>query len=216
MSNKHPLRAEFEAYILRDRGPAYLVRNDPADDGEHDYEDTHVQEAWEAWQAARESHSKLESEREHWERQAKLWHDQANEYLSWCAQGRSVPSYQSRVHPWMLACFGESIATDVDERNHRFVEEALELAQASGCTRSEAHQLVNYVFDRPIGEITQEVGGVMLTLAALCNAREVNLASAADVELARVWTKIEKIRAKQAAKPKHSPLPGPTFESPSP
>jgi len=28
-----------------------------------------------------------------------------------------------------------------------------------------------------------------------------------ETELARVWTKVEKIRAKQAAKPKHSPLP---------
>ena len=29
----------------------------------------------------------------------------------------------------------------------------------------------------------------------------------AETELARVWTKVEKIRAKQAAKPKHSALP---------
>lgn len=28
-----------------------------------------------------------------------------------------------------------------------------------------------------------------------------------EVELRRIWTKVEKIRAKQAAKPKHSPLP---------
>jgi Skp family chaperone for outer membrane proteins len=30
---------------------------------------------------------------------------------------------------------------------------------------------------------------------------------AGEIELARVWTKVEQIRAKQAAKPKHSPLP---------
>ena len=34
--------------------------------------------------------------------------------------------------------------------------------------------------------------------------------AAADAELVRVWTKVEAIRAKQAAKPKHSPLPGPS------
>jgi hypothetical protein len=28
-----------------------------------------------------------------------------------------------------------------------------------------------------------------------------------ETELARIWTKVEAIRAKQAAKPKHSPLP---------
>ena len=29
-------------------------------------------------------------------------------------------------------------------------------------------------------------------------------------ELARIWTKVEQIRAKQAAKPRNSPLPGPS------
>lgn len=47
------LRAQFEAYILQDRGPAFLERNDPAVDAVHDYVDHYVQEAWEAWQAAR-------------------------------------------------------------------------------------------------------------------------------------------------------------------
>ena len=33
--------------------------------------------------------------------------------------------------------------------------------------------------------------------------------TAGEIELARIWTKVEPIRAKQAAKPKHSPLPAP-------
>lgn len=109
-----------------------------------------------------------------------------------------------------MACFGEMIADDREERNHRFLEEALELVQACGCTASEAHQLVDYVFDREIGEQRQEVGGVMVTLAALCLANALDMHDAGEVELARIWTKVEAIRAKQAAKPKHSPLPGPT------
>lgn len=116
-------------------------------------------------------------------------------------------TFQARVQPWMLECFGEAIAGDREERNHRFLEEALELVQSTGCTASEAHQLVDYVFGRPVGEPTQEVGGVMVTLAALCLANGLDMHDAAEVELARVWTKVEVIRAKQAAKPKHSPLP---------
>lgn len=115
--------------------------------------------------------------------------------------------FQQRVQPWMLACFGAEIAGDQVERNHRFVEEALELAQACGCTASEAHQLVDYVFGRPVGEKAQEVGGVMVTLAALCLAQGLDMHRAGEVELARIWTKVEQIRAKQAAKPKPSPLP---------
>lgn len=117
------------------------------------------------------------------------------------------PSFQHRVHRWILHCFGAEIGADKVERNHRFIEEALELVQAGGCTASEARQLVDYVYGRPTGDLHQEVGGVMNTLAALCTAYGVELDEAAETELSRVWQKSDQIRAKQAAKPKHSPLP---------
>ncbi|MCA0027381.1 MULTISPECIES: hypothetical protein [unclassified Mesorhizobium] len=116
-------------------------------------------------------------------------------------------AFQERVAPFMLACFGVEIAGDGIERNHRFLEESLELVQALGCTASEAHQLVDYVFNRPVGEPNQEAGGVAVTFAALCNAHGINGAIAAENELTRCWSKIDKIRAKWAAKPKHGPLP---------
>jgi len=114
---------------------------------------------------------------------------------------------QPRVAPWMLACFGEEISADKVERRHRFTEEALELLQAMDGTRDEALQLVDYVFGRPKGDPHQEVGGVMITLAALCLAADMDMHQAGEDELARIWTKVEKIRAKQAAKPKFSVLP---------
>lgn len=116
-------------------------------------------------------------------------------------------SFQRRVQPWTQTCFGAEIAADVQERNHRFLEEALELVQACGATASEAHQLVDYVYGRPVGDKHQEVGGVMVTLAALCLAQALDMHAAGETELARIWTKVDQIRAKQAAKPKHSPLP---------
>lgn len=115
--------------------------------------------------------------------------------------------FQQRVQPWMMACFGAEISADRQERNHRFFEESTELVQACGMTQSEAHQLVDYVYGRPVGEKYQEAGGVMVTLAALCLAQDMDMHAAGETELARIWTKVEKIRAKQAAKPKHSPLP---------
>lgn len=115
--------------------------------------------------------------------------------------------FQNKVFDWCVECFGQEITHDVTERNHRFLEEALELVQATGATKSESHQLVDYVFNRDIGEVNQELGGVMVTLAALSNAIGLRMEKAADTEVQRLWGKIEKIRAKQAAKPKHSPLP---------
>lgn len=117
--------------------------------------------------------------------------------------------FQQRVQPWMLVCFGEEIAADRIERNHRFFEEATELVQALGMTASEAHQLVDYTFSRPVGEPSQEVGGSMVTLAALCLANGIDMHLCGEQELDRINNPftIEKIRAKQASKPKHSPLP---------
>jgi hypothetical protein len=122
---------------------------------------------------------------------------------------RSKPrdTFQQRVGEWLVACFGRRIADDKTERNHRFLEESLELVQACGCTASEAHQLVDYVFNRAVGDLQQEAGGVKVTFAALCRAHLIDMDEAGDTELERIWTKVDQIRAKQAAKPKHGPLP---------
>ena len=47
----------------------------------------------------------------------------------------------------------------------------------------------------------------MVTLAALCLANGLNMHEAGEIELKRIWTKVEQIRAKQAAKPRGSALP---------
>ncbi|WP_283196567.1 hypothetical protein [Rhizobium sp. BT04] len=119
-------------------------------------------------------------------------------------------SFQMRVHKWMLVCFGAEVTADIPERSHRFLEEALELTQSIGCTREEAHQLVDYVFDRPAGVPGQEVGGVMLTLAALCEPAGLDMRIDGENELFRVNQPdiIAKIRRKQETKPHRSPLPG--------
>lgn len=121
----------------------------------------------------------------------------------------ATPTFQKRVAPWVQEAFGPVIAADKMERNHRFFEEATELVQALGMTRGEAHQLVDYTFGRPDGVPGQEVGGVMVTLAALCIPSDLDMHASGETELARINNPrvMAKIRAKQAAKPHHSPLP---------
>ena len=114
-----------------------------------------------------------------------------------------LKTFQQRVYPWLFKCFGPIISKNIKERNHRFLEESLELVQACGCTAKQAHLLVDYVYERPIGEKQQEVGGVMVTLAALCLAQNIDMHYAGEIELARIWGKIEQIRKKQEAKPDH-------------
>lgn len=116
-------------------------------------------------------------------------------------------NFQQRVLEWVKACFGASSIVNLEERNHRFIEEALELVQATGMPKDAAHQLVDYVYSRPAGEPHQEVGGVMITLAALCSAAGLAMGEDGETELRRCWRKVDVIRAKDAAKPRGSVLP---------
>lgn len=120
--------------------------------------------------------------------------------------------FQSRVAPWMQECFGAAIASDVRERGDRLLEEVLELLQSHGYDPSRVATLRDYVFGRPIGEPQQEVGGVMVTLAAYCLATGIDMHTAGDTELARISAPevVERIRLKQASKRGlHTPLPVP-------
>ncbi|NNU35664.1 hypothetical protein G9X64_03955 [Rhizobium sophorae] len=116
-------------------------------------------------------------------------------------------SFQERVWQWIAACFPPQAHADVKERTHRFLEEALELAQANGCSRQDAQDLVDYVYGRAPGELAQETGGTLVTLAALCNANGIDMEEAGQRELDRNWARIDRIRAKQAARPQGSALP---------
>ena len=118
--------------------------------------------------------------------------------------------FQSLINEWMETCFGYEITKDKIERNYRFLEESLELVQSNGCSKEDAHRLVEYVYGRPDGDTNQEVGGVMVILAALCNCNNILMEYEAFKELARIDTEemIDKIRHKQASKKiKSGPLP---------
>lgn len=116
--------------------------------------------------------------------------------------------FQQRVDDWMQKCFGAEISKNIIERNHRFFEEATELVQSTGMSKTECLQLIDYVYGREIGEPEQEVGGVTVTLNALCNALGIYVDDCQETELSRIWTLIKSVREKQAKKPNNnSPLP---------
>lgn len=111
-------------------------------------------------------------------------------------------AFQHYVKKWVTACFGVDALMDRRIRNHRFLEEALQLVQACGSSADEAHRIVDYVYGRPQGKPVQEVGGVMTTLCALCEANAIDLADAAEAGLSDAWNRIDQIRVKNRLKPK--------------
>jgi len=110
--------------------------------------------------------------------------------------------YQRQVDAWMAACFGPGISFDKIERNYRFAEEAIELVQSAGMSKEEVLSLVDYVFNRPVGQVKQEVGGVLVTLAAFCNAHDIDIPECADEGLADAWRRTDTIRERQKSKPR--------------
>ena len=104
-------------------------------------------------------------------------------------------SFQDEVQAWVLQCFDKPEMRTVEERTLRFIEEALELAQAAGMGEDAAQRLVRYVWGRPTGRLRQEVGGVAVTLSALCSAAGVDLEACQREELARVKGASARIRA---------------------
>lgn len=118
----------------------------------------------------------------------------------------NIQTLQARVLEWMCSTFAEEIILNRRERNQRFLEEALELVQSLECTRAEAHQLVDYVFGRPVGKPRSEVGGVLVTLSALCSAASFEMGSCWDTELTRCWEIRDRIQERQLMKPRFSPV----------
>jgi len=97
-------------------------------------------------------------------------------------------TFQSRVYRQAINAFGQEHADNKAIRTHRFVEEACELVQALNCPKEEVLRIVDYVYGRPKGDVFQEVGGVLITLNALCAAVKVGTHWAGEAELERIET----------------------------
>jgi hypothetical protein len=74
--------------------------------------------------------------------------------------------YEWRIAAWVKRTFGEKNLMDSQERSLRVLEEAIELAQADGISRSKVELLVDRVYSRPHGAPRAEAGGVGVTLVA--------------------------------------------------
>lgn len=106
-----------------------------------------------------------------------------------------------RINQFLVDCFGTD-KVDPKKRVYRFLEEALELAQAMGITEEEADTLSHYVFNRPVGEVKQEYGGAAFTLASVGNVLGLDLVQAGHAAVDEAYSRIDRIREKDKTKPK--------------
>lgn len=108
-------------------------------------------------------------------------------------------SFQERMSITCEEIFAED-HFNIDRRTRSILEEALEVAQVIGFPKERAHQLIDYVYDRPVGELRQEIGGLLSTLAAFATINNIDLMEAGEDELDRLNANKEKIALKHKNK----------------
>ena len=111
--------------------------------------------------------------------------------------------FQRRIRRWMRRLDDATMHwDDVQERSLRFLEEATELVQSLGMPKERAAKVLDYVYSRPVGVPSQEVGGAMVTLAVLCQSADISLEDSSLEELERIQRPevMRKILNRQAEK----------------
>lgn len=93
---------------------------------------------------------------------------------------------QIAILQWANATFGAETADITGERIRRFLEEAIELAQAVGLEQEEVENMVEYVFARPAGAVAREIGQVGVSLLALAEHLNVNAEHEERTEFERI------------------------------
>lgn len=108
---------------------------------------------------------------------------------------------QTSVLRWCAETFGNGIEVTPGVRLMRFIEEATEMAQAFGLSKADVQKVVSYVYARPVGELSQEVGGVAITLMAFVESVGLSLPGCELTEIQRINAK-DPERFKQRAREK--------------
>ncbi|TPQ24907.1 hypothetical protein [Methylomonas koyamae] len=93
---------------------------------------------------------------------------------------------QTGILQWANATFGRETASVTAERIARFMEEAIELAQAVDMTSSDIKELVDYVYSRNTGVVSQEIGQVGVALLALAEHLNINADQEERAEFQRI------------------------------
>lgn len=101
----------------------------------------------------------------------------------------------ARFLAWAHETFGD-IALDPEERTLRFVEEAIELAHASGVLHVTLQAIVRRVYAREPGAIPREIGQSLATLELLAKAIGLD----ADAEASKEFHRVQSIPKEEWAR----------------
>ena len=104
---------------------------------------------------------------------------------------------QEVVRKWICSTMDTETFLSTKERAQRFLEEAIELVQATGdLTKEDIQHQLDTTWARPVGTLSNEVGGTAVCLFALCENLGLDFYEELNREITRVYQPhvIEKVR----------------------
>ena len=87
---------------------------------------------------------------------------------------------------WAIRCFTKEHVYNIPVRALRINEEAIEFAQACLVSREKMHKLVDAVYNRPKGEVKDEVTHLLMTTVVFCAAHGLDPEQLLEDEVSRV------------------------------
>lgn len=118
----------------------------------------------------------------------------------------TLRNFQHDVWDWYETMFrGTREEHTTKTLGMRFLEEALELAQAVGLSKEDVMRQMEYTFSRPKGTVESEIAGTIITLQHIAGDHIIDVQDEALKELRRISTQEmrKKIYDKQAFKRDH-------------
>jgi hypothetical protein len=94
---------------------------------------------------------------------------------------------EQEAYDWDVAVFGRDVAHNEVERGLRTLEEAMELAQASGVTAEQAKHLMGHVYSREPGFVDAEISDVLICLLIQARMRNLDVWANLEALQARLW-----------------------------
>lgn len=89
---------------------------------------------------------------------------------------------------WAKSVFGD-VAMDPTERALRMMEEAAEVAQGVGVPLDIIQRTVARTYQRPVDDPAKEIGGLLVTVYALCGRLQLDPEFLLDTEVERILSK---------------------------
>lgn len=91
--------------------------------------------------------------------------------------------FQKRLFSWLKKSTSIQTAYNPSLRVELFIKKSLELSQSIGMSRDRLVELVNYTYNKPTCRVDDSIVGVTMSLAALSEARDMDIILLVEREL---------------------------------